>query len=102
MELLLANAPTPAASTAASKLRRLSWVVAAVLAIGLIGVSGIAWRATRPIEQPLKPLVRLDVDLGSDVSLGSQAGADAILSPDGTRLVYFSQKRLFTRRLDQL
>jgi len=28
-----------------------------------------------------------DVDLGSDASLGSFAGADAIISPDGTRLV---------------
>jgi Tol biopolymer transport system component len=45
--------------------------------------------------------VRLDVDLGSDVSLGSPYGADQILSPDGTRLVYVSQDRLFTRRLDQ-
>jgi serine/threonine-protein kinase len=50
--------------------------------------------------QPLKPLVRLDVDFGPDVSLGSQ-GTDVILSPDGTRLVYVSQNRLFTRRLDQ-
>jgi serine/threonine-protein kinase len=49
----------------------------------------------------LKPLVRLDVDLGSDVSLGSIAGADLILSPDGTRLAYVSRGRLFTRRLDQ-
>jgi len=106
MDLLLANAPTPAASTATSKLRRLPWIAAAALAIGLIGVSGIAWRATRPIEQPLKPLVRLDVDLGPDVSLQSMqlgfGGANAILSPDGTRLVYVSQKRLLTRRLDQL
>src|SRR6202011_5595350 len=61
----------------------------------------VAWRPTRPVEQPFKPLVRLDVDLGPDVSLGSQAGADAILSPDGARLVYVSQNRLFTRRLDQ-
>ena len=45
--------------------------------------------------------MRLDVDLGPDVSLGSLAGADAIISPDGTRLVYVSQGRLFTRRLDQ-
>ena len=45
--------------------------------------------------------MRLDVDLGSEVSLGSFSGADAILSPDGTRLVYVSQSRLFTRRLDQ-
>jgi serine/threonine-protein kinase len=28
-------------------------------------------------------------------------GADAILSPDGTRLVYVSQSKLFTRRLEQ-
>jgi serine/threonine-protein kinase len=45
--------------------------------------------------------VRLDFDLGPDVSLGSVAGADAILSPDGTRLAYVSHNRLFTRRLDQ-
>ena len=55
----------------------------------------------RPVEQALRPLVRLDVDLGSDVSLASPAGADEIISPDGTRLVYVSQGRLFTRRLDQ-
>jgi hypothetical protein len=28
-----------------------------------------------------------DVDLGSDASLGSFAGADAVISPDGTPLV---------------
>jgi serine/threonine-protein kinase len=50
--------------------------------------------------------VRLDLDLGSDVSLGSTTGPAVILSPDGTRLVFVSQgadgtRRLFTRRLDQ-
>jgi serine/threonine protein kinase/Tol biopolymer transport system component len=76
-----------------------SWIAAAVLALALAGVSWIAYRATRPA--PLKPLVRLDVDLGPDVSLNSQLGANTILSPDGTRLVYVSQGKLFTRRLDQ-
>ena len=79
---------------------RLPEIAAAVLAIGLVGASWIAWRATRPAE--LKPLVRLDVDLGADLSLQSISGASAIFSPDGTRLVYVSQNRLFTRRLDQL
>jgi Tol biopolymer transport system component/tRNA A-37 threonylcarbamoyl transferase component Bud32 len=105
MELLLANTPIAAASAATSRFGKLPWIAAAVLAIGLIGVSWIAWRATRPIEQPLKPLVRLDVDLGADLSLPSNQfirGANAILSPDGTRLVYVSQNRLFTRRLEQL
>ena len=80
--------------------RLLPWMVAAgVLAIGLI-VAVVGWyRATPPAA--LKPLVRLDVDLGPDVSLGSQTGADAILSPDGTRLVYVSKGKLFTRKLDQ-
>ena len=56
---------------------------------------------TRTLEQPL---VRLDVDLGPGVSLGRSPGNDGaavILSPDGTRLVYVSQARLFARRLDQ-
>jgi Tol biopolymer transport system component len=89
---------TQAASTSTSKL----WLaVAAGLAVLLVAASGVAWRATRPIEQALRPLVRLDVDLGPDVSLGSAAGIDEIISPDGTRIVYISQRRLFTRRLDQ-
>jgi len=74
--------------------------IAAAIAIAIAaGTSRIAYRATRPAE--LKPLVRLDVDLGTEVSLGSPFGTDAIISPDGTRLVYVSQSRLFTRRLDQ-
>src|SRR5262249_17664086 len=51
-------------------------------------------------------LVRLDLDLGSDISLVSNAGPAVILSPDGTRLAFVSQgpdgtPRLLTRRLDQ-
>jgi serine/threonine-protein kinase len=72
--------------------------VAAALVMIAVVTSWGWWRATRPVEQDL---VRLDVDLGRDVSLGSVNGTDAILSPDGTRLVYVSQARLFTRRLDQ-
>jgi len=93
----------PAPLTSRSKL---PWVVAtAVFAIAALALTALLWRSSRPAE--LKPLVRLDVDLGSEVSLGSDMsisslmGAYAIISPDGTRLVYVSQGRLFTRRLDQ-
>jgi hypothetical protein len=88
----------PAATTPPRS--RLGWIAAVVLAA--IAVAGW-YRATRPVEQPLKPLVRLKVDLGSDVllSLGTMLGPGVIISPDGTRLVYVSQNRLFTRRLDQ-
>ena len=82
-----------------SRFGRLPWIAAALLAVVAVGLGIFAYRATRPAE--LKPLVRLDVDLGPGVSLGSLAGADTILSPDGTRVVYVSQGRLFTRRLDQ-
>jgi Tol biopolymer transport system component len=87
-----------AASVPGSKL---PWAVAAALVVLLVVMAGVWWRSTRPVEQPLRPLVRLDVDLGSDVSLGSPYGANAILSPDGTRIVYVSQNQLYTRRLDQ-
>jgi serine/threonine protein kinase len=87
------------------------WVAAGVLAVALAGVSFIAYRATRPAE--LKPLVRLDVDLGTDVSLpapssaANLSGSSVAISPDGMRLVYVSgtasgsTTKLFTRRLDQ-
>src|SRR5262249_31122928 len=57
--------------------------------------------------EPLKPLVRLEVDLGADVALNSGlAEPGVILSPDGTRLAYVASVaggpiRLYTRRLDQ-
>ncbi len=89
---------TQAAPAPTSKL--LFAVGAVAVAVTIIAVVALwaLWRATRPVENPL---VRLDVDLGPDVSLGSAAGTDTIISPDGTRLVYVSQGRLFTRRLDQ-
>ena len=89
---------TQTATTPRSKL--LAVVAAALGIIAVVALWGW-WRATRPVEQSLRPLVRLDVDLGPDVSMGSPYGADVILSPDGTRVVYVSQGRLFTRRLDQ-
>ena len=99
----LAAPPTTTAASAVPSTRRwrerLAWALAAALAIiATVALSGW-WRFSRPAE--LKPLVRLDVDLGPDVSLGSPRGADAILSPDGTRIVYVSQGKLFTRKLDQ-
>ncbi len=71
----------------------------AVLALVAAGASWIAYRSTRPAE--LKPLVRLEVDLGRDVYLNALGGSDIILSSDGTRIAYLSRNHLFTRKLDQ-
>jgi serine/threonine-protein kinase len=93
-----ARAIAPAAPSP-SRLGRIAIAAAAVFALAAAGLGFGYYRATRPAE--LKPLVRLDVDLGTDVALRSLAGADTILSPDGTRLVYVSHEKLFTRRMDQ-
>jgi Tol biopolymer transport system component len=93
-----ASEGTPAAH-ASTRHRALPWIGAGVLALVAAGASWIAYRATRPAE--LKPLVRLDVDLGRDVYLNAAGGSDVIISPDGTRIAYLSRGRLFTRRLDQ-
>jgi len=77
----------------------LPWIVVAVLTLVATGASWIAYRSTRPAE--LKPLVRLEVDLGRDVYLNALGGSDIILSPDGTRIAYLSRSHLLTRKLDQ-
>ena len=62
---------------------KVGWVVAGILAIGL-GVTAFGWwRATRPVD---RPLIRLSVDLGPDATAGGRT--TAILSPDGTRIVF--------------
>jgi len=97
---LLTVAPKDSGTTQAApaSTSKLPWAVAAALVIIAAVMAFGWWRSTRPVE---RAQVRLDVDLGPDVSLGSPRGTDAILSPDGTRIVYVSQNRLFTRRIDQ-
>src|ERR1700680_4037190 len=79
---------TQAAPASASKLLLVVGAVAAALMIVAAVTSWGWWGSMRPVE---RPLVRVNVDLGPDVSLGSLRGAGTILSPDGSRLVYVSQ-----------
>ena len=97
----IAGAPAEAtnAQAAASHHGFLPWVAAGALALIAASSSWIAFRSTRPPE--LKPLVRLEVDLGHDVLLGAIGGSDVIISPDGERIAFLSRGHLFTRRLDQ-
>jgi len=81
----------------------LPWGASAVLTVALM-IAGIAlWLVMRPVEHPL---MRLGVDLGPNVAMQTNGGANLILSPDGTRLVFPSngpngQPRLSTRLLSQ-
>ncbi len=82
------------------------WIAVAVLAVGAAVAGWGWWHASRPSE---KPLVRLDVDLGPEISLPSPENnpmSSVAVSPDGMRLAYLAGSsagppRLFTRRLDQ-
>ena len=77
------------------------WVIvsAALTLIGfLIGAGAVYYRRG---TEPIHPLTRLDLEIGSEDSSRGQRGTSAVLSPDGTRLVYVAQSRLFLRRLDQ-
>ncbi len=100
LESETAPAPEKRRVAAAAPRRILPWAAAAAILTVIAGVALWAlWRSTRPV---LQPLVRVDMDLGPDVSLRNVIGHE-LLSPDGTRLVYFSGNptKLYTRRLDQ-
>src|SRR6266852_821135 len=105
-ELLDEEAPVvPGAPEAPSGWKPvLAWAAAAIFAVVAAVALWALWRATSPVD---RPLVRLDVDLGADVSLPpvaeSNRGSGVAVSPDGMRLAYVSgtPPKLFTRRLDQ-
>jgi serine/threonine-protein kinase len=93
--LLEEQAPPPKARDA-----KAPWIMAGALAIALGIALWAPWRSGRPLD---RPLVRLDVDLGADVSLPAGVESGLAISPDGTQLVFASgsPSKLFTRRLDQ-
>ena len=91
----------PAAASEGRPNSRAPWGAAGICAV-IAAVAVAGWMdAARRLRTALQPMVRLDVDLGPDVALTAGGGALAVLSPDGVRLVYCSQSRLFTRRMDQ-
>ena len=98
------NQPEPPviAAAKAPPAGKLPWVAAGVMTALAAVALWSPWRTEKPVE---RPLVRLDVDLGADVSMPvpSTGGTEIAISPDGTRLAYISgtPSRLFLRRLDQ-
>jgi serine/threonine-protein kinase len=87
---------------------RFRWIAAMAALAFVVGVgSWLFWRTPRPEN---RPLVRLNVDLGSGVVSGfvwdRLGDAQAVLSPDGSRIAFVTrgsdgQQRLATRSLEQ-
>jgi serine/threonine protein kinase len=88
------------------KRRLWPWIL---LSSALALVAGVAvWASWRhdPTRQIGEPLVRIDADLGTGVSLFTENGPALALSSDGTRVAFSSRTddgsmRLYWRRLDQ-
>jgi serine/threonine-protein kinase len=76
----------------------------AVAATAALVAVVVSWAPWRPAPKPASR--RLLSSIGADASMPINLGASAILSPDGTLLVFVAQQgghsRLFARRLDQL
>src|SRR5262249_36852401 len=92
-----------AAETVPSPKSWAPWAVAGVLAIVAALSLWEPWRRAAPPAS--QTAMRLDLDLGAAVA-PANIGPDAILSPDGTRLVVVAQgsigkSRLLARRLDE-
>jgi Tol biopolymer transport system component len=93
---------------APAKKTAVPWIVATLVTVGAVVAlwNQGRWHEMRSVEAPPQAVIRLDVDLGPDVSIGSDGGPSTIISPDGTRLVFVSRgsdgtPRLLTRLLDE-
>ena len=103
-DLIDEGAPGPQTTTAS---RRTGWIAAAAMTLVAAIAVWAPWRSTNAPSD--RPLVRLEVDLGSDVSLPplvTPTPSSVVISPDGTRLAYVASiaggpPKLLTRRLDQ-
>lgn len=84
------------------------WGVAALAT--MVAVAGLGLAAWSWLDRPEPPKsIRVEIDLGASVSLATVQGPAAVLSPDGTRLVFVGQPRtlgsvqqLYMRRLNEL
>jgi serine/threonine-protein kinase len=97
-----ANATTP--TTAVPLWRRLApWAVA--VAGLLIGASALLPRPAQ--DRAAAPLMRIDASLGADATIEGDIGPAAVLSPDGSLLVFVARPRdraphLYVRRIAEL
>jgi serine/threonine-protein kinase len=78
------------------------WVGAAAVVASAVAFALATWAPWKTTAPP--PPVRLEVELGADVSIDTGTGPAVALSPDGTTLAFATAnpRLLYVRRLDQL
>ena len=83
----------------ASPLRRSALVAVAIL--GLVAATWAGW-AVRVALSPTRSVIQFDLDLPVDrlFTTGATGNRPLAVSPDGSRLVYFSGTQLYLRALD--
>jgi serine/threonine-protein kinase len=94
--------PSPRTSSA-----RGGWIAASAFAVAAAVAIWAPWRGAPPSVE--RPLVRFEVELGSDVSLPlllAPTPSSIAISPDGRRIAYVASvaggpQKLLTRRLDE-
>jgi len=84
----------------------LSWAIAGVL--GVIVALFMSWAMWRSSSVPASP-IRFSAEVGAPVVLAVDAGASAVVSPDGSKFVFRASEvgpnqktRLYVRQRDQL
>ena len=99
---LLQEQPSP--TSAVTRPSALPWVVTAAVALA---AAVALWALWKTADSTLRPLVRLDVDVGPDLVLPPpDFNRTVAITRDGTRIAYVASvaggsRRLYTRRLDQ-
>ena len=75
---------------------------AAVLALSVFALGGLAVWMTTPTDRPeAPPVVRFQAPLPPDTLLGVVLNHRLAVSPDGTRVAYAAQDQLYVRRMDE-
>jgi serine/threonine protein kinase len=71
-----------------SRFRGAWWIAVGALSAALIITGWTFW----PKAEPLKPLIRLEVDFGPEASFTASAAPEAVLSPDGSDTIHRSKR----------
>src|SRR5579863_3457361 len=82
------------------------WMIAGLSSVLAVISAALLWRASLPAD---RPMMRFSVDLGPEAIRGRAGSGEfftPVISPDGTRLVFFEKaadggEQLAIRRLDQ-